>query len=423
MSTAVQPVAPAWTTPQILQTGLVAVWIASALLMIAAITGARSHRHAVQVIGIDAAPSIIAAQHIRSALADMDANAANELLGGAGARAARAVVEKRRTEAVTELVKAAKNITFGDDELKPIETLAIGMGTYAAAGQTAREKNSIPDWRAAANVMDSVLLPAAEALDRANRQALEAAYEKQRSASVKASVLLAIAALAAGGILVAMQIFLAGRMRRILNPGLFLATLTAFLFVVYAGQRFVSSDRDLKTVKQDAFDSISALLQARALAYSANGDESRYLLDPERAAAYEKEFNRKADDVANVYLIRERNNVTFEGEAEAAEDTIKAFAKYRGIDKQIRALAVAGRRADAIALCTGSGPNESNGAFESFDQALERALKINEGAFDTAVKHGLLDLSNFEISAPIAAVMISVLAWLGLRPRLKEYAG
>jgi hypothetical protein len=422
MSIAVQAVAPAWTTPQILKTGLVGVWITSALLAIAAMAGARGHRQAIKTIAVDAAPSIIAAQNIRAALADMDANVANELLGGAGAKAAQAAVEKRRTEAVTELVAAARNITFEKDELPPIQTLAVEMGRYAAAAQTARDKNSVPDWRAAGNIMDSVLLPASDALDKANRDALDAAYHAQKSATVRAYVLLGLAAVAAGGILLWMQVFVAGRMRRMLNPGLFLATLTAFIFVVYTGQRFVTSDRDLKVVKEDAFDSIGALLQARAIAYSANGDESRYLLDPERAAVYEKAFYSKANDVANTYLVRERNNVTFGGEAEAADEAIEAFAKYRGIDKQIRALAAAGRRADAIALCTGNGPEQSNGAFESFDRALQKTLDINESAFARARDDGFLDLANFEISAPIAAVLISLLAWLGLRPRLKEYA-
>jgi hypothetical protein len=44
---------------------------------------------------------------------------------------------------------------------------------------------------------------------------------------------------------------------------------------------------NLKVAKQDAFDSILALTQARAVSYDANADETRFLVDPGRAAAYQ----------------------------------------------------------------------------------------------------------------------------------------
>jgi hypothetical protein len=52
----------------------------AALLFAAASLGVVQARQAVQTVGRDAAPSIIAAQEIRAALADMDANAANALI-------------------------------------------------------------------------------------------------------------------------------------------------------------------------------------------------------------------------------------------------------------------------------------------------------------------------------------------------------
>ena len=46
---------------------------------------------------------------------------------------------------------AAKNITY-DKEYEPIRTVALGIGTYAAQVQTARDKNSIAAWRQAAGM-------------------------------------------------------------------------------------------------------------------------------------------------------------------------------------------------------------------------------------------------------------------------------
>ena len=155
------------TTPQWLETGQYATFGAAALLMITVVLGARSHRQAMQAVGKDSAPSIIAAQHIRAALADMDANAANELLDDRTSGAARKAYEARRKEAVESIVTAAQNITYGDAELIPVRKLAYGLGTYTAMMQRARDlheagdRRFIAEWRAAAQYMDNTVLPAA----------------------------------------------------------------------------------------------------------------------------------------------------------------------------------------------------------------------------------------------------------------------
>jgi len=396
------PEAPGLTTPQVLKIGLVAVCIASALLMLAAISGAREHRRAIQVVGKDSAPSIVAAEHIRAALADMDAQAANELLGGPRAHDAQVQVERRRSEAISAIIAAAENITYGDAERGPIKALALEVGTYTAARQSALDRNSIAEWRAAARIMDATLLPAAEDLDRANRTALDAAYQAQANASIRSAVFLVFAALTLGGVLLMLQIFIAGRMRRMINPGLLFATLTAFLFVVYAGQRFTQCGRDLKAAKEDAFESVHRLWKARALTYAANGDQSRYLLDPERATSYEKDFGVKADLISSEFL----------------PDELKSeFQAYLKAAKEVRTLVAGGHRADAMALA-----QHSSGAFERFDAALGSALEDKQKAFDEAIAQGFNEVAGFEVSAPALAFLISLFAWLGLRPRLREYA-
>jgi len=69
-----------WATPTILWGSLGAICLGALLLFLAARSAVDGARQAVQTIGRDAAPSIIAAQAIRAGLADMDANAANALL-------------------------------------------------------------------------------------------------------------------------------------------------------------------------------------------------------------------------------------------------------------------------------------------------------------------------------------------------------
>jgi hypothetical protein len=374
----------AWNTPQRLRAGGVAVTIAALLLMLAVIAGARTHRRQVQTIGRDAAPSIVAAQHIGAALADMDATAADE---------DRTKFESRRIEAVSAMVAAAGNITYGDAERIPIQKLAIGMGTYVAAVQSARDGHKIDAWRQAESIMDTELLPAAAALDKANSDELERVWAQQKSDSARVLAMTIIAGSLLGVALLALQIFLARRMRRTLNLGLFAATVAAWLFVVFSAQSFNSADRDLRVAKADAFDSIVALWQARSLAYSANGDLNRALLDPANTARHQKSFHEK-DDRIRGYIGKELNNITFPGEREAAEEMEAQHKAFAGDRK----------------------------ALGSFDQALGKALRINQDEFEQATERGFRDVANFEVVAPLAALTICALAWLGLRPRLREYS-
>src|SRR5271168_4894042 len=105
------------STPQTLRQGWYLGWAFSICLMLIAILSAREDRQATETVGKDTAPSVIAAEHIKSALAAMDANAANELLAPAG-HAAQSVrsYEDRRTEASKALIAAAENLTYGDTD-------------------------------------------------------------------------------------------------------------------------------------------------------------------------------------------------------------------------------------------------------------------------------------------------------------------
>src|ERR1700757_1423271 len=94
-----------WTTPQLLQGSLYLTWGVSALLLLVTLFGVQQQRHSIKTVGKDTTPSIIAAQHIKAALADMDANVANELLAQPGENLeAVKTSEERRQEAIKALV-------------------------------------------------------------------------------------------------------------------------------------------------------------------------------------------------------------------------------------------------------------------------------------------------------------------------------
>jgi len=441
-----------WNTLEILKGSRLALLLLDALLLIAVAVGTRVHRDAMQTVGVDAAPSIVAAQHIKTALADMDANAANELLGPAGTMPqAVAAYESRRVEASQALIAAAENITYGDSERNPILALQVGIGTYERMVQKARDQHeansaaAVATYRQAAELMSQTLLPAADALDRANNQVLEHTYESQATNSFAARAFVLLAGIMALFGFAGVQIYLSGHMRRTLNPALLAATLLTLMLTLYAWQAMESERRQLKVAREDAFASIHALWQARAVAFEANGDESRYLLDLAHNQEQESAFFAKSESLARLpggqnrvqvlaalrreehvpgfsgFLADELNNITFAGERDAAIRSLTAWEDYLDVDARIRQLQQKGQTRQAVELCLGTAQGESNWAFDQFDRALLATLEINQNAFHASVESGLSAVRYLEIKALIVAILIAALAFLGLAPRIREY--
>jgi hypothetical protein len=81
-----------------------------------------------------------------------------------------------------------------------------------------------------------------------------------------------------------------------------------------------------------------------------------------------------------------------------------------------------GKDTDAVELCAGNPANGSKVAFDAFDKALQKTLDINQAAFDQATARAEAELKRAEIVDPGFAIFLALLAWLGVRARLREYA-
>ncbi|BAZ17843.1 hypothetical protein NIES4071_97230 [Calothrix sp. NIES-4071] len=440
-------------TLQLLQTGLYLTWGTSLLLALTTIFGAQVQRHAVKTVGEDTAPSVLTAQQIKDSLADMGASAVNQLLVKPGENpAADKNFEYRRERLGKFLVQAAQNITYGDKEREPITNMVNGLTQYMLVIQQARDANARGDNNAllayyyeAVKINEQQIQPNADALNKINLDTLNQTYGQQKIASALSEFIIVITGLMLLVVLIGTQLFLYRRMRRVINPMLLAATIISFIFISYTIYAIESSVSNLKVAKEDAFESLYALRQARALAYSANRDESRFLLDRVNATKYEAEFQEKINKIATLppgytfktiipklangervdgftgLIANEFKNITFAGEREAAVATINALDKYLNIDKQIRQLAASGKYAEAIKLCTGTNPGESDWAFKQFKTAHQKVLDINIKQFEGAIKDGFANVQGLEIIALGTAISISTLALFGLRVRMREY--
>jgi hypothetical protein len=121
-------------------------------------------------------------------------------------------------------------------------------------------------------------------------------------------------------------------------------------------------------------------------------------------------------------LIDEARNVTFPGEDQAANAAIATLTDCIAADDRLRALERQGKHADAIELALGARPDEATAAFDRFDAALVRTIAINQEAFDEVTAASDRALRRAEWLDPAFALVIALLAWVGVRSRLREYS-
>ncbi len=299
-------------------------------------------------------------------------------------------------------------------------------------------------------IMQTKMLPAIDRLIAVNQRELDEAYQSDRTAAKVSWMLVFVTGAVLLGAIAGLKFLLFKHMRRFVNPPLLAAAVLAAAGCLWALIALWESAANIKVGKQDAFDSIAALEAARAIAYDANGDESRWLLlkmntgQPAQIQSYADSFQKKAKAIAEYpgtpndvqlraeidrtqkapaglkgYLADELNNITFSGELSAAEQALQTFLDYLKIDQRIRALKDLQQARD---LCLGTKYGQSDWAFDQFDQALGKTIKINRDWFDSSLKDGAGWLAGLDWLLPLGlALAVSLLTFLGLRPRLREY--
>lgn len=307
------------------------------------------------------------------------------------------------------------------------------------------------DYRTATRLLSDELAPRAQELVETNNGNFEAEYSAARSALTGQLIALAACGAALLAVLAALQWWLARRFRRVLNPGVLAATLCALLAIVLGSQTLVGEREHLRVARRDAFDSVVALSRARAIAYDANADESRYLLDPALRDRYEASFYAKSrklygipgaglpsyaeriDATWRAYRAdhhdlrftgefrRELDNITFPGERAAAERTVEAYAVYQHDDVKIRRLVAQGREHEAAEFCMGWEPGTSNDHFGTWMKALDHVTDINKRYYAASVTAGRADLTGLLPWSGGALLGVAVFTSLGLRPRLAEF--
>ncbi|RMI34927.1 hypothetical protein EBN03_00735 [Nocardia stercoris] len=444
--------------------------IAGLLAALCISSGATSLRNGIDVIGHRTEPQVSATEDLSLAFADMDAQLANLLLAGgdptltAVRDSALKTYEDRRKQADADLQQAS-SIAGQDEHAKhAVQGVLDQFGTYEGLAakvilldQTEHNPAAQPapdlldQYRQSAALLADQLLPAAHGLTGDNTAVLQNSYTSTRGAESTATVLLIACGVVLLGALIGLQVLLVRTMHRRINPGLLGATLVSLLLLGGAVLGDHNAVNQLQIARYDAFDSLIALDQARAIGYDANADESRYLLDPDKGQLEQQAFLNKSQALADLKVssvgdydaaltkalaayradhadIRfggafgdEMRNITFPGERAAAEKMLASYQVYQRDDRTLRATAKSDPR-QAVTYDTDAQPGTSDGDFGTYDTDLSALIAVNQHAFDTAVTAGSADASRWSSWLPFTgALLIAALVLLGIRPRLNEY--
>ncbi|MEV0613989.1 hypothetical protein AB0I81_11755 [Nonomuraea sp. NPDC050404] len=425
------------------------ITVASLALLFAALAiGSSSARDGLRVIGRDAGPQVVATAGLYLALSDMDAQVANVLVMGNGypeqRRQALARYESQRAQANRSLLEAFELSGDNEAERRTVQSVLDGLGRYERlAGQALLldeqaghapgppPRKVVLTYRQATDLMRMVLLPQAYNLTLESGTIVRATYD-QKAVMVP---LLRGAVLAAGllalGCLIWLQVFLARRFRRVFGPALLAATVTTALALFFGASVLAQDHEALRTAKSAGFDSVLTLAKARAISNSMQGDQSRYLLDKERADTYEHTFLDKSLSV----IYYNAGNLTAYHRAVGAggkdflgllgpelvgrqgAQTFEAYRSFQAADAEFRRMATGGRANEAVAERLGPVTT----AFDSYDRTLVDLSKTHEKVFSGAIATGEGALDNLWRLLPYAIGLIGLLVIAGVWPRLKEY--
>jgi hypothetical protein len=319
---------------------------------------------------------------------------------------------------------------------------------YHSAGKDAE---AVTEYRSALATLQDKIMPNADDLNKANSDVLEETYGREKSASALSRGLVLVLGMVLVGILLYIHIFLGVRFRRRLNMPLIFSMIVLSLFIRHLTSNLAQSARGLIVAKEDAYNSVLCLLDARASAALADTAQSRCLLDRQDMAAQQKLFQANMDRIATISegadgakilaeaqkqleagqkpsltglsgaLAEELQNVRFEGERQAALDCLESFLAYRDVSAREEKALTEGKLSDALFIGLGNDPHGSNIAFSKFDDALVRTLRINQEELSHSGEQARHALDYLFSGSIIISLALIIGTYMGLRPRIQEY--
>jgi hypothetical protein len=412
------------TSPGRLQLVMATLLILGLLTGLVAGLTAHAAGSGTDTLGTRSQPLLIEAETIYSALADADTTAAQAFLaGGLEPPALTQRYDADLDRATTALTSAARRTPEGGTTGAAIQQLASGTARYAELVATARANNrqGLPVGAsylsAASNLNRNTLLPQAQALFRAAQQSVDDGYGDARSSWwVTLLVLLLIGLL---GTLVLAQRHLSRTTHRTFNVPLVAATLVTAILALGAGGILIAQRTHLHNADTNGSTPVALLADTRILALRERGDEALTLAARGSGGAYEDDFQAVATrlDGSDGLLAKAADAVDGDAETQVKAAEAKHTA-YVATHTQVRKLDDGGDYDGAVALAIGP---QTTATFTAFTDDIGNALEEHKATFTAEIGKAGSGLGLLTAVGPLLALIICALAVAGIRTRLEEY--
>lgn len=379
---------------------------------------------------------LVGTQELRNDLVSADATATNAfLVGGLEPAAARERYQTDLAGAAAAVPRLAESSTGETQELGAVSD---SIQRYAGLVESARANN-----RQGFPVGAAYLDQASATLRTDTLPVLDtvAAASASRVADRQGTVALSQALLAlvwlAVVVLVAVQVWLARRTHRVLNPLLALGTLAALVGAVVVSAATIGGNGVARATNDGPYGAVVTSSQALSQATDAKSMESFTLIKRGSGQAYEQRFVACTD--TSELTDEQRAEETFVaaqavcplpaasilGDAVDAGQLDEASARLLGEwvakHREIRALDDEGRWEDAVAAATATGEGTASGAFDAFAEQ----ARADIAAAGAEVEDDLGAASGTSRAAAwvalLAGLVAALLAAAGINVRLKEY--
>ncbi len=414
-------------------------------------------RDAAQTIGRDAEPSVALGLRMAATLSDMDAAVlADSLTDGGAATGTSLAYSIARDRLGADMVEAARNVTYGEAEAAPLRALQQATGMFERAVMEARYIGAgdsfITSQRVqwASRVGNRFAMPEARALAAANADELERRYATYRAGSLLKGLLLGTGGFVLLNLsLILTQGWLTRRTRRVINPPLVLATAVTTVTALWFATAVVTEREALRSAKNDAYDSLRVLFDAKAEVNQLRSAMSLWLLDPATRPSAQVRLDQAAKNLTGEPLTQlararlvadgqftpangdvpkpelggllgqELKNVTFgRAEQEAAVASVDKLASAGAMVQRVQNLQMGDRQAAVSLWLEAKG---GAGAFAEAQSAIDRTIAINQGAFDRSIAQTLRTAADMPWAISAAAALVALLSMIGLWQRLREY--
>jgi hypothetical protein len=370
-------------------------------------------------------PLTVASVNVYRALSDADATAASAFLAGGTEPAElrqRYLDDIARANAA--LSTAAAGAPTGESATKVAE-LANQVPAYTGLVETARTNNRLgmpigaAYLREASELMRTTMLPAAQRLYEIEAGRLA---ESQAEAGELPWVTITLGTLLIAG-LVAIQVHLRLRTRRLLNVGLLAATVLALTGVLWLGIGTGNSAGHSDDSRADGTAPLEALAEARIAGLQARSDEALTLIARGNGTVFEEHFNATTKNLTEPGGLLERASAAMsqrdtrdlvERAKTAARDWVEVNTRLRQLDRE-------GKYAEAVAAATGTGPDTSASLASDLDSSLGTAIDQASGRFDSATRDARDSVSGLAAGIGVLCLLVLIAAAVGMWPRIAEY--